>query len=562
MRNQNNHFFMNNGMNNFNNNNNNNIIMFNTDGNMNNALKISNNNFNMNNNMPYSQEIIYGQNRLNNNNNNMNNNMNNNNMNYNNMFNNNINNNMNNNNMNYNIMNNNNMNNYNMINNNMNYNMNNMDNNNNLYNMNNNYINNNKMDINNVGKYNMINNNINMNNMIINNDNMNNNDNNNNMNNNNNINNNNNKNNSNNMNNNIINENNMNNINKINNNNANSNNMNNNYLINNNNNKPSYNLNYNLNALNRPTKENMNNISVAMDHYIKSVNSNPDNNKNIDLNKEISFKFSFKNGQTFNIKAKLSDKFEDIVKKFRESQCPEELKYNLSLAFNKNVKINFDKNIHDNNIKEGDIILFESYMRRNQKNSNKDSEIDLLVQKWYEEYEANQKIEYFALIHNLPEGEEIPPFSSLINKEEFMDFVLQKIKTVGISVSEHQHKLVYCLTNYDWKCDICKTNYSKKDPTYFCSICDYNMCDKCRKEKNYEHSSSFPEFIIPSDEKINKFIDSPLHFHRLAYCRYNFTYVNLSGWNCSLCDEEYEADIWPLYCTQCNFKLCYKCSGI
>jgi hypothetical protein len=361
------------------------------------------------------------------------------------------------------------------------------------------------------------------------------------------------------MNNNIINENNMNNNNRINNNNVNDNNMNNNYLSNNNNDNK---FSFNLNALNRPTKQNMNNIRSAMSNYFKSSNSNGDNNKNIDLNKEISFKFSFNNNQTFNIKAKLSDKFEDIVKKFREGQCPQELKYNLSLAFNKNVKINFDKNIHENNIKEGDIISFESYMRRNKKNSKGDSEIERLVQKWYEEYEANQQIEYFAILQSLPEGEEIPPFNSLINKEEFMNFVIQKTKAVGISVKEHPHRLVDCLTNYDWKCDICQINYSKKEPTHLCTLCDYNMCSKCRKEKNYEHSSSFPEIIIPSDEKINKFIDSPLHHHRLAYCRYNFAFINLSSWECSLCEEEYESDIWPLYCSLCNYKLCYKCSGI
>jgi hypothetical protein len=384
--------------------------------------------------------------------------------------------------------------------------------------------------------------------------------------NNNNINNNNNMNNNNvnenNMNNNNINNININNINIKNNNNINDNNLNNININNNNNdNEPIF----NINAFNRPTIQNMNNIRSAMGNFIKSSDQNSDNNKNIDLNKEISFKFSFNNDQSFNIKAKLSDKFEDIVKKFRESECPEELKYSLSLAFNKNAKINFDKNIHENNIKEGDIISFESYMRRSQKNSKYDPKIDAniqqLMKKWTEEYEANQQIEYFAIIQSLPTGEEIPSFDSLFKKEDLVGFLLDKVMTVGITVSEHQHKLVYCLTNYDWKCDICKINYNKKEPTYFCSLCDYNMCDKCRKEKNYEHSSSFPEVIIPPDESIEKFIESPLHDHRLAYCRFNLTYVNLSDWKCSLCEAKYESDIWPFYCTKCNFKLCYICQA-
>jgi hypothetical protein len=358
------------------------------------------------------------------------------------------------------------------------------------------------------------------------------------------------------MNNNNNNNNNLNNINIKNNNNINDNNMNNININNNSNdNKPSF----NLNELNRPTKQNMNNIRSAMNNIFKISENNRDNNKNIDLNKEISFKFSFNNNQSYNIKAKLSDKFEDIVKKFRESQCPEELKYSLSLAFNQNAKINFDKNIHENNIKEGDIISFESYMKKGQNNSSKNPIVEQLVKKWSEEYEANQQIEYFAIIQSLPEGEEIPAFSSIFKKEDFLEYLLDKMMTIGITVNEHPHKLVYCLTNYDWKCDICKNNYRKKEPTHFCSLCDYNMCDKCRKQKNYESVSSFPETIIPPDENMDKFIESPLHDHRLAYCRFNLEYINLSNWKCSLCEAKYDAEIWPLYCTKCNFKLCYIC---
>ena len=162
----------------------------------------------------------------------------------------------------------------------------------------------------------------------------------------------------------------------------------------------------------------------------------------------------------------------------------------------------------------------------------------------------------------MPEGEEIPPFNSFMKKEDFKDIINEKLMTIGISVYEHPHKLVFCLTNYDWKCDVCKKNYRKTEPSHFCSLCDYNMCDKCRKEKNYDHSSTFPEIIIPPNENMNKFVESPLHHHRLAYARYTKTFINLASYDCSLCELRYESDIWPLYCTLCNFKLCYKCAGI
>ena len=37
----------------------------------------------------------------------------------------------------------------------------------------------------------------------------------------------------------------------------------------------------------------------------------------------------------------------------------------------------------------------------------------------------------------------------------FMDFVMKKEQCGSITIKEHKHKLVYCLTDFKWKCNLC-----------------------------------------------------------------------------------------------------------
>ena len=72
---------------------------------------------------------------------------------------------------------------------------------------------------------------------------------------------------------------------------------------------------------------------------------------------------------------------------------------------------------------------------------------------------------------------EIPGFSDYLEKKDS--------KRKGIIVKEHRHLLVYCLTNIDWTCNICENIYSKENMKYYCSLCDYNMCENCHYERKY-----------------------------------------------------------------------------
>ena len=74
-------------------------------------------------------------------------------------------------------------------------------------------------------------------------------------------------------------------------------------------------------------------------------------------------------------------------------------------------------------------------------------------------------------------------YSNLLNEYERIEKAIETIKTSNESnvvfTSIHLHSLTLCLTNRYCLCDKCKTNYSKKDASYFCSVCDFDLCKKC-----------------------------------------------------------------------------------
>ena len=91
-----------------------------------------------------------------------------------------------------------------------------------------------------------------------------------------------------------------------------------------------------------------------------------------------------------------------------------------------------------------------------------------------------------------------------MNPKELIRFLMirSEIISPGIIILEHEHELVCCLTNENWKCNQCKKNYKSHDEKFFCSLCDYYMCQKCRIQKNYERRKMIKKNVI-HDEKIN-----------------------------------------------------------
>ena len=338
-------------------------------------------------------------------------------------------------------------------------------------------------------------------------------------------------------------------------------------------------------------------INNALTQISSSYNSDLSNSTTTksqsDYNDEITMEFKFLSGQIEKVKGRLDEKFYDVFKRFHE-QCSEDLKNYVCRAIHNSKGIDNKKTLSENNIKNGDIICFffedenltkyktkensseNSENENSLENSENDisdsisdsdededeensSEKDLLYKSWAEEYkcEIAKKFILKALNSNSETTENL---TINFDSEDFLNFLNKKCKEIGKKINEHEHKLIYTITNFPWSCNTCKKKFQKNESRLYCSICDYNMCNSCRKEKKYYIIANIPKDTEPSNKKVNKkFIKYKGHEHRLSYCRTKRTILH-GGWLCDKCRDEFSNKIWTFYCTNCDYDLCSKCA--
>ena len=77
--------------------------------------------------------------------------------------------------------------------------------------------------------------------------------------------------------------------------------------------------------------------------------------------------------------------------------------------------------------------------------------------------------------------------------------------------------------NYSWKCENCSKAYNEKDSSYYCSLCDYNICKNCH---NFMLVSQVKTQIITTHQTPNdnfqiksfKILNEKYHNKNLLYC--------------------------------------------
>ena len=178
---------------------------------------------------------------------------------------------------------------------------------------------------------------------------------------------------------------------------------------------------------------------------------------------------------------------------------------------------------------------------------------------WIVEFKCELILNLLGKILLEPDGEEIDTRISSDNKQ-LLSFLNKKFHEIGMKVDDHEHKLIYTKTNFDWKCNECEQKKLKEESRIYCSICDYNMCNECRKNKNYYKIGNIPKNVKPDNKKVRaQFIQHKGHEHRLAYCRTKRT-AGHGGWYCNICRSDNSNKVWTFYCTSCDYDLCCKCA--
>jgi hypothetical protein len=316
--------------------------------------------------------------------------------------------------------------------------------------------------------------------------------------------------------------------------------------------------------------------NCLMNNMVNMGNMNGFNMCPADKNPEITMKFCFMAAQMFRVKGKLDQKLSTIIERFKNGECPGQLKEHMKIPIHAGLKINPEKTLSDIGIKDGEIILFvmdtknkevKKIVKKKKKEEDKLTEDEVKqIKKWLAEYEAMKYMRHlikdiFKVTNDNNDDNNLIPLDSR-ESMKFIDFVREKEKCGFINVKEHNHKLVYCLTNFKWKCDLCKKANDKNNARYYCSICNFNMCDKCHLKGNYTKKKVFPDGVKPSNECVKeKFINTAYHEHRLVYCRSSRSVIGYNGWICDNCRDNFDNEVWSFFCTSCDFDLCCSCVG-
>ena len=362
------------------------------------------------------------------------------------------------------------------------------------------------------------------------------------------------------------------------------------------------NMNFNMNNMNnmnnnnfQPNMQNMQNIqniqniqnlqnqisllnntkrNSVIEALNKTMNLTTPNNNIENPEKEITMFFLLPNDCKIPVKAKLNEKIKDVFERFTNNDCPEQFKNKLNFAIQEALSFDItkeEKTLLEMNIKDKEIIMFlsieeivqsEELPKKESKSLLSDEEYEVLIKKWILEYQTNKLLNYLKGLINLDEDTKIPSFKVEIDLSDFEKFVKEKASKAGIEADEHDHKLIYSLTNNDWTCNECKKRYSKTEGKYFCSLCDYNMCDECIENKRYFKIKSFPKNVTPSNTNVKNNVEkSSHHEHKLVYCR-TIRSCSSCGWICNICRKDFDLEEWSFYCTLCDFDQCCKCFGI
>ena len=278
-------------------------------------------------------------------------------------------------------------------------------------------------------------------------------------------------------------------------------------------------------------------------------------------NNEIILKIFLSTGLDFSIKCKIEEKLSVVIDRFKQTN---NIEYDLNFALSGGKEIDIDKTILELNFIDNQAILFivqqnidEDIKEVKKKYELKEDEIKQ-IKKWIIEYKYNH-------ILNIDNNGKLENFEDKkLEDSKKLEYIRKQEKRCFIIIKEHPHKLIYCISLLNWDCSLCKEKFKKEDAKYYCSLCDFNMCDKCHSKTNCTKKKAFPEGIIkPSNSNINnQFLDTKHHkLHKLFYCRTSRSVIGYSKWMCNNCNKTFKNDIWSFYCTQCDFDLCSVCAG-
>ena len=159
--------------------------------------------------------------------------------------------------------------------------------------------------------------------------------------------------------------------------------------------------------------------------------------------------------------------------------------------------------------------------------------------------------------------------ANLINQNlNDMQNILCLINLPVVVPCHNQHPLINCKTpgraeiSQSWKCNNCMNDYSYNVPSFYCTACDYDLCQKCLLNLsafmiavyNYQLGNMYA-----SQQFTNMSLYFPkIHNHPIVKIikEPSFSEIQLK---CNFCYKALLKNEAFHYCTLCNFCVCSNC---
>ena len=162
------------------------------------------------------------------------------------------------------------------------------------------------------------------------------------------------------------------------------------------------------------------------------------------------------------------------------------------------------------------------------------------------------------------------PINNFINQNNLnnKNNILSLINLPILTPYHSHHPLISCLTpgraeiSTHWMCNGCGSQYSYNVPTFYCTACDFDLCQRCLLCLSafmisiYNYNMSFlsesTQFTNISHYRPDK------HKHPLVKIIRDQTYAEIPL-SCNLCQKNMEKTEAFYYCSLCNYCKCYNC---
>ena len=134
-----------------------------------------------------------------------------------------------------------------------------------------------------------------------------------------------------------------------------------------------------------------------------------------------------------------------------------------------------------------------------------------------------------------------------------------------IFIALHNHPLIYCFTfqranwGTSWKCNCCSNVYTYNIPTFYCTFCDFDVCENCIANcccgqifiYNFENSMNYG-LLHNAFNMFNWQFIFPSHNHLLTLIQKRNKSKNFN-WICKMCSKIYDNNQPFFYCSLCDY---------